>query len=76
MSVRLVLTERSHARIILKTGTSTMILHYAEESDPQSTLRVIISTGLGGIKRDYKFITRNDSWMHRRFPLEVDGALR
>jgi hypothetical protein len=69
--VRLVLTERSHARINLKMGTSTMILQYAEESDPQSTLRVIISAGLGGIKRDYKFI-RNDSWMFRRFPLSVD----
>jgi hypothetical protein len=69
--VRLVLTERSHARINLKMGTSTMILQYAEESDPQSTLRVIISAGLGGIERDYKFIL-NDSWMHRRFPLSVD----
>ena len=69
--VRLVLTERSHARINLKMRTSTMILQYAEESDPQSTFRVIISAGLGGFKRNYKFI-RNDSWMFRRFPLSVE----
>jgi hypothetical protein len=69
--VRLVLTERSHARINLKMRTSTMILQYAEESDPQSTFRVIISAGLGGFKRDYKFI-RNDSWMFRRVPLSVE----
>jgi hypothetical protein len=48
-----------------------MILQYAEESDPQSTFRVIISAGLGGVKRTYKFI-RNDSWMFRRVPLSVE----
>jgi hypothetical protein len=42
--VRLVLTERSHARINLETRTCTMILLYYEESDLQSTLRVVISS--------------------------------
>jgi hypothetical protein len=69
--VRLVLTERSHARINLKTGTCTMILLYSEESDPQSTLRVVVSSKLGGINRYYRFLG-NNQWMLRRFPLSVD----
>jgi hypothetical protein len=72
--VRLFLTNRSHARINLKTGAFTMILLYSEESessDPQSTLRVVVSSNLGGINRYYKFLGSNQ-WMHRRFPLAVD----
>ena len=68
--VRLVL-KRSHARIDLETRTCKMILLYAEESDPQITLRVVVSADLGGINRYYKFLGSNQ-WMHRRFPLAVD----
>jgi hypothetical protein len=69
--VRLVLTDRSHARINLKTGASTVILLYSEESDPQSTLRVVVSASLGGINRYYKFLG-SPAWLLRRFPLSVD----
>jgi hypothetical protein len=69
--VRLVLTERSHARINLEARTCTMILLYSEESDPQSTLRVVVSSTLGGINRYYKFLG-NYPWMLRRFPLSVE----
>jgi len=72
--VRLVLTDRSHARINLKSGACTMVLLYPEESessDPKSTLRVVVSSNLGGINRYYKFLG-NDPWMLRRFPLSVD----
>jgi hypothetical protein len=72
--MRLVLSDRSHAHINLKTGVCTMILFYSEESessDPQSTLRVVVSSNLGGINRYYKFLG-NDPWMLRRFPLSVD----
>ncbi len=51
--MRLVLTDRSHARINLKTGACTMILFYSEESEsshPQSTLCIVVSSNLGGIK--------------------------
>ena len=68
--VRLVLLKRSHARIDLETRTCKMILLYAEESDPQITLRVVVSSNLGGINRYYKFLG-NDAWRHSRFVLSV-----
>jgi hypothetical protein len=47
-----------------------MILLYAEESDPQITLRVVVSANLGGINRYYKFLG-NNAWLLSRFLLTV-----
>ena len=71
--VRLALTERSFSRIGPKTGATTTILDYADESanaQPAPSLSVLISNQGQGTPKKFEFV-RDHSWMLRRYALVV-----